>query len=109
MSEEDRAKVTTHINGDDAPSLAEWLPGGNGRTLSKEALHPALLLDIGVCQTETPHRGRLYNRHLSVHEATQLRWVGSPMPAAGKHGESSTTPSCTNRIDFAQPFRLYFH
>jgi hypothetical protein len=38
MSEEDRVKVTTCINGDDAPSLAEWLPDGNGRTLSQEAM-----------------------------------------------------------------------
>jgi len=38
MSEEDRVKVTTCINGDDAPSLGEWLPAGNGSTLSKEAV-----------------------------------------------------------------------
>jgi len=35
MSEEDRIKVTTCINGDDAPSLCEWLPGGNGRWRSR--------------------------------------------------------------------------
>ena len=38
MSEEDRIKVTTHINGDDAPSLGEWLPGNNGRTVSEETV-----------------------------------------------------------------------
>ncbi|MFC1601262.1 AAA family ATPase [Candidatus Sumerlaeota bacterium] len=33
MSEEDRIKVTMHINGEDAPGLAEWLPGPNGKTI----------------------------------------------------------------------------
>jgi len=42
MSEEDRIRVTTLINGDDAPSLSEWCvgahpyTGNNGRTMSKE-------------------------------------------------------------------------
>jgi len=35
MSEEDRIRVTTCINGDDAPSLSEWLPVGNGRWRSR--------------------------------------------------------------------------
>jgi len=38
MSEEDRIKVTTCINGDDAPSLCEWLPGDSRRTLRKEVV-----------------------------------------------------------------------
>jgi len=47
MSEEDRIKVTTCINGDDAPSLAEWLPGRSVRTLPKEAIH-----DVGAQMRE---------------------------------------------------------
>jgi len=37
MSEKDRIRVTTLINGDDAPSFGEWLPGNNGGTISEEA------------------------------------------------------------------------
>ena len=33
MSEEDRIRVAIHINGDDAPSLSEWCPGANGKTV----------------------------------------------------------------------------
>ena len=36
MGEGDRIKVTSHINGEDAPSLGEWLPGGNSRTVREE-------------------------------------------------------------------------
>ena len=35
-----------------------------------------LRLEIAVWQTETPHRGRLYNRRPSGHDAMQLGWVG---------------------------------
>lgn len=38
MSEKDRIRVTTHINGDDAPSLSEWLPEANGKTISKDCV-----------------------------------------------------------------------
>jgi len=38
MNETDRIKVTTHINGDDAPSLEEWLPGANGKSVSKDSV-----------------------------------------------------------------------
>jgi len=38
MGEEDRIRVTTHINGDDAPALSEWIPGGNGKTVRKESV-----------------------------------------------------------------------
>ena len=38
MVEEDRIRVTTHINGDDAPALNEWVPGGNGKTVKKESV-----------------------------------------------------------------------
>ena len=38
MNEHDRIRVTTHINGDDAPSLDEWLPGANGKTVSKDCV-----------------------------------------------------------------------
>ena len=38
MDEKDRIRVTTLINGDDAPSLAEWIPGGNGKTFKKDAV-----------------------------------------------------------------------
>ena len=38
MSEEDRIRVTTHINGDDAPSLDKWLPEGDGKTVLKETV-----------------------------------------------------------------------
>jgi len=41
MSEQDRIKVTQHINGDDAPSLSEWLPGCNGMTVSRETTDAA--------------------------------------------------------------------
>ncbi len=33
MSEENRIRVTMHINGDDAPGLGEWIHGGNGKTI----------------------------------------------------------------------------
>lgn len=35
MNEEDRIKVTTHINGDDAPSITEWSDGIHLETVSK--------------------------------------------------------------------------
>ena len=35
MNERDRIKVTTHINGDDAPSLNEWSEGNAVETVSK--------------------------------------------------------------------------
>jgi len=38
MNEEDRIRVTTHINGDDAPGIGEWAQGGNGRTISGQAV-----------------------------------------------------------------------
>jgi len=38
MSEQDRIKVTTHINGDDAPSISEWFDGENGKTISKDSV-----------------------------------------------------------------------
>lgn len=34
MEEEDRIRVVEHINGDDAPSLGEWVSGGCNRTVS---------------------------------------------------------------------------
>jgi len=37
MDEADRIRVTTHINGDDAPSLGEWLKTSNGKTVCKES------------------------------------------------------------------------
>jgi hypothetical protein len=35
MNESDRIKVTTHINGDDAPSLSVWLEDGKPETVTK--------------------------------------------------------------------------
>lgn len=36
MSQEDRIQVTTHINGDDAPSLSEWITETNVKSISQE-------------------------------------------------------------------------
>jgi len=36
MNEEDRIKVTTHINGDDAPSISEWSAGVRLETVTQE-------------------------------------------------------------------------
>ena len=36
MNEQDRIRVTTHINGDEAPGIAEWTGGENGCTVSSE-------------------------------------------------------------------------
>ncbi|NUM53467.1 MAG: MoxR family ATPase [Candidatus Hydrogenedentes bacterium] len=36
MEEEDRIRVATHINGDDAPSLVEWTGGATAGTVPKE-------------------------------------------------------------------------
>jgi len=36
MSEQDRIKVTTHINGDDAPSITEWSDGQKLLTVTKD-------------------------------------------------------------------------
>lgn len=36
MEEQDRIRVVEHINGDDAPSLAEWADGLTGRTVREE-------------------------------------------------------------------------
>ena len=63
MSEEDRIKVTTCINGDDAPSLAEWFPGGNGRHKgrpSQDRTAPSRTegrREVAVAALETPHPG----------------------------------------------------
>jgi len=47
MSEEDRIRVTSHINGDDAPALREWAPRIESRTVSNDAVREtgALLQD----------------------------------------------------------------
>ena len=50
MDEADRIRVTTLINGDDAPSLNEWLPGNNGKTVSKSATDA-----VGACDSDTSH------------------------------------------------------
>jgi len=34
MSEPDRIRVASHINGEDAPALSHWLPEANGRTVT---------------------------------------------------------------------------
>jgi len=34
MSESDRIRVASHINGEDAPALSHWLPQANGRTVT---------------------------------------------------------------------------
>ncbi len=47
MSEADRIKVTTHINGDDAPAINVWLGRGNGKSVSKKNI-----ADVGK-KTET--------------------------------------------------------
>ena len=36
MEEDDRIKVVEHINGDDAPSIAEWIKRPNGKTVDKK-------------------------------------------------------------------------
>ncbi len=57
MAEEDRIRVTTHINGDDAPALSEWVPGGNGKTVRKESV-----LNVGA---ETERMLRLAAGHFN--------------------------------------------
>ncbi len=42
MSEKDRIKVTTHINGDDAPAINLWLGRDNGKSVPKNCV-----LDVG--------------------------------------------------------------
>ena len=48
MDEEDRIRVTMHINGDDAPSLSEWTGGVSGGTVPK-----ADVAEVGAKMRET--------------------------------------------------------
>lgn len=47
MEEDDRIRVVEHINGDDAPSLSEWIQGTNSRTVSS-----AQTEETGACLTQ---------------------------------------------------------
>jgi len=59
MSEEDRIRVTTHINGDDAPSIAEWTDGHDPCAISKEAVGETGKKMIGMLRLAAGHFNRL--------------------------------------------------
>jgi MoxR-like ATPase len=59
MSEEDRIRVTTHINGEDAPSLTEWLPEANTRTITQDDIHTTGDKMRAVLQKAAVHFNRL--------------------------------------------------
>jgi len=48
MEEDDRIRVTMHINGDDAPSLSEWTGGVSGGTVPKTDV-----VEVGAKMRET--------------------------------------------------------
>ena len=55
MSEEDRIRVTTHINGDDAPSIAEWADGHSAGTISREMVAETGMKMIGMLRLAAGH------------------------------------------------------
>lgn len=59
MSEEDRIRVTTHINGDDAPSIAEWSAGQSPCTVAKEAINDTGEKMIRMLRLAAGHFNRL--------------------------------------------------
>ena len=68
MSEYDRIRVTTHINGDDAPSLEEWLPGANGKTVSKDCVKETGAKIIAMLKKAATHFVRLKNELTTLSE-----------------------------------------
>lgn len=68
MSEHDRIKVTTHINGDDAPSLEEWLPGANGKTVSKDCVKETGAKIIDMLKKAAVHFVRLKSELTTLSE-----------------------------------------
>jgi hypothetical protein len=59
MNERDRIRVTTHINGDDAPGLGEWTSNGNGKTVSGQAVAEVGIRAKEMLRTAAGHFTRL--------------------------------------------------
>jgi len=59
MSEDDRIRVTTHINGEDAPGLTEWLPENGMRTITQNDIHVTGDKMRAVLQKSAVHFNRL--------------------------------------------------
>jgi len=62
MNEEDRIKVTTHINGDDAPSISEWSENIQIYTVSKQDTEDVGQKIIEILQCAAKHFGNLKNQ-----------------------------------------------
>ena len=59
MSEQDRMRVITHINGDDAPSISEWSESNGLRTVSKEVTEETGQKLVTMLQAAASHFSRL--------------------------------------------------
>ena len=59
MNEEDRIKVTTHINGDDAPSISEWSENIQMHTVSKQDTEEVGQRIIEILRCAAKHFGNL--------------------------------------------------
>lgn len=59
MNEEDRIKVTTHINGDDAPSISVWSEGRDLETVTEDDTDQVGQLLNRILKTAAKHFGRL--------------------------------------------------
>lgn len=68
MNEHDRIRVTMHINGDDAPSLEEWLPGANGKTVSKDCVKETGAKIIDMLKKAAVHFVRLKSELTTLSE-----------------------------------------
>ena len=64
MTEQDRVRVTEHINGEDAPSLSEWLPV-SGKSVSEEQVQ-----DLGGKLHEMLRAAARHFRRLQSHLPT---------------------------------------
>lgn len=68
MSEEDRIKVTTHINGDDAPSISEWLEQTRFETVKAENVTETGSLIERILKEAAINFGRLREQMVTLSE-----------------------------------------
>ena len=65
MNEQDRIRVTSHINGEDAPGLVEWLPDTTGKTVCRENVREAGKTIKSMLE-RAAHRFLALKEHLST-------------------------------------------
>jgi len=68
MGEEDRIKVTAHINGDDAPAISEWLEGKRPTTIQPQSIKETGEQIITLLKKAAVHFQGLKEKMLTISE-----------------------------------------